>query len=55
MISLHSRKLGQPIVAGWIPALKGVFRSESGLSGGMGCYEHLSKTQLICYLPGRDL
>ena len=29
MISLLSRQLGQCIVAGWIPALKGVFRAES--------------------------
>ena len=29
MISLLSRQLGQCIVAGWIPALKGVFHSQS--------------------------
>jgi hypothetical protein len=29
MSSLLSRQLGQGIVAGWIPALKGVFHSQS--------------------------
>ena len=29
MISLLSRQLGQCIVAGWIPALKGVSQAES--------------------------
>jgi len=38
MISLLSRQLGQCIVAGWIPALKGVFQAESCL----GCAEAAS-------------
>jgi len=33
MISLLSRQLGQCIVADWIPAWKGVYRSESVVLG----------------------
>ena len=32
-----SHQPAQRIAAGWIPAEKGVFRSESGLTCGLGC------------------
>jgi len=25
------------------------------IASGKGCYQHLSETQLMCYLPGRNL
>ena len=43
MILLLSRQLGQCIVAGWIPAWKGVYRSQSSLSGELVRYRKLSE------------